>query len=59
MFKAPINDDKACTSLMGITPDTTKDHIIRAVLESLAFRFKLLYETVLNETKTPLSKIIK
>lgn len=56
-LQAPINDDKACTSLIGLTPKTTKAHIVRAVLESIGFRFKLLYETVLEETKIPLSHI--
>ena len=44
---------------MGIKPSTTKAHIVRAVLESLAFRTKLLYDTVLNETKTKLQKNMK
>ena len=48
-------DDKACTGLIGLTPDTKKAHIMRAVMESLSFRFKMLYDTVLQETKTPLS----
>ena len=58
-IQAPLNDDKACCSFMGLTPDSSKAHLMRAILESLAFRFKLLYETVLHETKTPLSKLIK
>lgn len=36
--KAPVNDNKACVSLMGIKSTTTKAHIVRAVLESIAFR---------------------
>ena len=58
-IQAPVNDDKACSSLLGITPDTRKPHIIRAVLEALAFRFQLLYNTVQTETKTPLSTHMK
>lgn len=53
-LQTPINDDKACASIIGIKPNTSKEHIVRAVLESLAFRSKLLFDTVLDETKTEL-----
>ena len=55
----PINDDKATSLVIGLSLDTRKEHIVRAVLESLAFRFALLYDTVLKETKTPLSSSVK
>jgi putative glycerol kinase 5 len=58
-LQMPVNDDKASSLMIGLSLETTKAHIVRAVLESLAFRFELLYETVLNETKTSLSKTIK
>ncbi|KAL3848154.1 hypothetical protein ACJMK2_019031, partial [Sinanodonta woodiana] len=56
-LQAPINDDKATSLIIGMQPTTTKAHIVRAMMESIAFRFKLLYETVLLETKLPLSHI--
>lgn len=56
-LQAPINDDKATSLMIGMQPSTTKAHIVRAILESIAFRFKLLYETVLHETKIPLSHV--
>ena len=37
-LQAPINDNKACVSMMGIKSTTTKAHITRAILESIAFR---------------------
>jgi len=43
--------------MIGMTPSTTKAHIVRAVLESISFRFKLLYETVLEETQIPLAHV--
>ena len=55
--QAPINDDKAATTLIGLKPTTTKAHVVRAVLENLAFRVKVLYETILSETRIPLSHI--
>lgn len=56
-LQAPINDDKACSLMLGMQPTTTRAHLVRATLESIAFRFKLLYETVLHETKVPLSHV--
>jgi len=59
MWQMPINDDKATSLVIGLSLETRKEHIVRAVLESLAFRFALLYDTVLNETKIRLSSSIK
>uniref|UniRef100_A0A672JCA4 Glycerol kinase 5 n=1 Tax=Salarias fasciatus TaxID=181472 RepID=A0A672JCA4_SALFA len=56
-LQAPLNDPKACASLMGLKPSTTKSHLVRAILESLAFRNKQLYETMLRETCIPITKI--
>ena len=58
-FKAPINDDKACCGLIGVRQSTTKAHMMRAVIESLAFRFKLLYKAIQSETKTPLTNRVR
>ncbi|XP_070775214.1 glycerol kinase 5 isoform X2 [Enoplosus armatus] len=55
-LQAPLNDPKACASLMGLKPSTTKSHLVRAILESVAFRNKQLYETM-RETRIPISKI--
>ena len=38
LLQAPINDNKACVSLMGIKSTTKKAHIVRAILESIAYR---------------------
>ena len=59
MLQMPINDDKATSLLIGLSLESKKEHIVRAVLESLAFRFMLLYETVLSETKTRLSSLVR
>lgn len=44
---------------MGIKSTTNKAHITRAILESIAFRFTQLYETVVGETHIPLMSSIK
>ncbi|KAF6730758.1 putative glycerol kinase 5 [Oryzias melastigma] len=55
-LQAPLNDPKACASLMGLKPSSTKSHLIRAILESVAFR-RQLYETMLRETNIPITNI--
>ncbi|XP_072219100.1 glycerol kinase 5 [Leuresthes tenuis] len=56
-LQAPLNDPKACASFMGLKPSTTKSHLVRSILESVAFRNKQLYETMLRETCIPITKI--
>ncbi|MED6263801.1 putative glycerol kinase 5, partial [Characodon lateralis] len=56
-LQAPLNDPRACASLMGLKPSTTKSHLVRAILESIAFRNKQLYETMLRETHIPITQI--
>ncbi|XP_050094584.1 putative glycerol kinase 5 isoform X4 [Anopheles aquasalis] len=46
----PIHDDTAGSGFIGIKPSTRKEHLVRAVLESLAFRVALLYDCALRET---------
>lgn len=58
-LQAPINDNKACVSLMGIKSTTSKAHVMRAILESIAFRFTQLYETATEETHIPLMSSVK
>lgn len=58
-LQAPINDDKAASSIIGLKPTTTKAHLVRALLESIAFRFKILYEAILKESKVELSYMIR
>uniref|UniRef100_A0ABM5G393 Glycerol kinase 5 isoform X2 n=1 Tax=Pogona vitticeps TaxID=103695 RepID=A0ABM5G393_9SAUR len=48
-LQIPVNDPYACTSFMGITPSTTKKHLVRAMLESIAFRNKQLYDTITKD----------
>ncbi|XP_053952669.1 putative glycerol kinase 5 [Anastrepha ludens] len=47
----PINDQKAASGFIGITPSTTRAHLVRAILESIAFRVAQLCETVKRESK--------
>lgn len=55
--QAPINDNQAATGLIGLRPSTKNAHIVRAVLESIAFRVAQLYACTLKETKFKFSVI--
>uniref|UniRef100_A0A8C8XJU2 Glycerol kinase 5 n=1 Tax=Panthera leo TaxID=9689 RepID=A0A8C8XJU2_PANLE len=37
-LQAPLDDPYACASFMGLKPSTSKYHLVRAILESIAFR---------------------
>ncbi|KAL7850872.1 hypothetical protein AOLI_G00212280 [Acnodon oligacanthus] len=56
-LQAPLNDPKACAAFMGLKPSTTKSHLVRAILESIAFRNKQLFDVMLRETRIPIMKI--
>ncbi|EYC38786.1 hypothetical protein Y032_0695g1598 [Ancylostoma ceylanicum] len=50
-LQTPINDDTACCGFLGIRPDTTKAHMVRAILESIAFRVYQIFETMRAEVR--------
>nr|XP_055176897.1 putative glycerol kinase 5 isoform X2 [Nyctereutes procyonoides] len=56
-LQAPLNDPCACASFMGLKPSTNKYHLVRAILESIAFRNKQLYELMQKEIHIPVTKV--
>ena len=56
-LKAPINDNQAATGILGIRPNTINAHLVRAVLESIAFRVAQLYLCTTKETNMKFSTI--
>ncbi|XP_070537674.1 glycerol kinase 5-like isoform X2 [Ptychodera flava] len=58
-IQAPINDDTACCAFIDIKPTTSRQHLVRAILESFVFRFKQLLDTATAEIKFPLSAGIR
>ncbi|XP_004629347.1 putative glycerol kinase 5 [Octodon degus] len=56
-LQAPLHDPCACASFMGLKPSTSKYHLVRAILESIAFRNKQLYEIMQKEIHIPVTKI--
>ncbi|XP_045395332.1 putative glycerol kinase 5 isoform X3 [Lemur catta] len=56
-LQAPLNDPCACASFMGLKASTSKYHLVRAILESIAFRNKQLYEMMQKEIHIPITRI--
>lgn len=43
-IQVPYNDPRAGAGMIGLTHNTRKEHIVRAILESLAYTFKQVYD---------------
>ncbi|CAH0550514.1 unnamed protein product [Brassicogethes aeneus] len=48
----PVNDDNAGSGFIGIKPTTRKEHMVRAIMESIIFRVALTINLLINETQT-------
>lgn len=55
-ISSPINDNSAKCALLGLGPESSQQHIVRAILHAIAFRSVQLLETLKNETKIPLKR---
>ncbi|KAJ6642935.1 Transportin-1, partial [Pseudolycoriella hygida] len=53
----PVNDYQAASGLIGLRPSTSNAHIVRAILESIAFRVAQLYTCTISETNFTFSVI--
>lgn len=49
-LSAPINDFRAASGFIGVSADTTKNHLVRALLESIVFRVAQLLNASMKET---------
>ena len=56
-IQAPYNDPGCAASIVGLTYETRKEHITRAMLESFAFTCKQLYEVAVKEVNYPVEKL--
>ena len=50
LSQAPVNDESAASGLIGVQPWTRREHILRACVESLAFRVYQLWQLMTKET---------
>jgi len=56
-IQAPINDCTAVSSLIGLNPLTSKAHIVRAVLEAIAFRVLQMHTILQSNFSVKLNSI--
>ncbi|XP_069720852.1 glycerol kinase 5 [Phaenicophaeus curvirostris] len=56
-FQVSMNDPYLCASFTGLKPSTTRNHLVRAILESVAFRNKQLYDIIVKKVRIPLQTI--
>ena len=52
-IQVPYNDPNASAGIIGLTHNTRKEHIVRALLESLAYTFKQVYDVGMTEVSLP------
>ncbi|KAK7861772.1 hypothetical protein R5R35_010789 [Gryllus longicercus] len=50
-LQAPINDAGAAAGLLGVKPTTRRAHVVRAILESVAFRVRQLLRSLHDEAR--------
>ncbi|XP_067143455.1 putative glycerol kinase 5 [Centruroides vittatus] len=56
-LQAPFNDNHAASAFIGLNAKTTKCHMVRAILEAIAFRIKQLYDIMEEEADFTLKNI--
>ena len=56
-IQAPFIDPHASAGIIGMTHNTEKKHIVRALLESLAYAIKMLYDTTCSEVNFPVKRV--
>ncbi|KHN71100.1 Putative glycerol kinase 5 [Toxocara canis] len=58
-LQTPINDTNACCAFLGLRADTSKEHMLRAILESIAFRMYQIWNAVLKEITFEVSQVVR
>ncbi|XP_068213774.1 putative glycerol kinase 5 isoform X2 [Palaemon carinicauda] len=56
-LQAPVNDARAVSGFLGLSEETTRAHMVRAMLESLAFRVYQMYRTLHEEADYEFSSV--
>lgn len=57
IFQPPFNDEKAASGFLGIKPTTRKEHMVRAILESIVYRTILTYDILKQQMNVDSKKI--
>lgn len=56
-IQAPITDPHASAGVLGMTHNTQSKHVVRAMLESLAYSFKMLFDTACSEVEFKVKRV--
>ena len=56
-IQVPYNDPCATASIIGLTHNTRKEHMVRAMLESLSYTFKQIYDVAGTEIALKFKRI--
>eukprot|EP01132_Coremiostelium_polycephalum_P010653 gene10653-13050_t len=54
----PQNDPKARGLIIGMTPSTKREHVVRALLESFGYRCKEIIDSILADAYTPIKRVV-
>ncbi|EFA76196.1 hypothetical protein PPL_10413 [Heterostelium album PN500] len=54
----PQNDPKARGLIIGLTPSTRKEHVVRALLESFGYRCKELIDSIISDNYCRIKKVV-
>ncbi len=55
--RAPISDTYIRSGFLNLTPEHTREHLLRAVYEGVAFNLRWIIERIENEYKFPLTSL--
>lgn len=55
--RAPVDDTYVRSSLLNLTPEHTREHILRAVYEGVAYNIRWIVEVLENDFKFPVPKL--
>uniref|UniRef100_A0AC35FXR6 Glycerol kinase n=1 Tax=Panagrolaimus sp. PS1159 TaxID=55785 RepID=A0AC35FXR6_9BILA len=58
-IQTPLNDDNACSAFLGIRPETSKEQMIRAILEAIAFRVYQIWQTLEDEVAFQIGNTVR
>eukprot|EP01133_Synstelium_polycarpum_P012962 gene12962-15232_t len=54
----PQNDPKARGLIIGMTPSTKREHVVRALLESFGYRCKEIIDSIIADNYSPIKRIV-
>lgn len=50
-LQTPINDENACAAFLGLKSSTTREQMLRSILDAITFTIYQMFETFNSELK--------